>query len=108
MSRLTSFFLGVITGAAAGSLIGILFAPNEGKHTRDRISFQVSRMQSKLRTLIAEKEILLNEAKSQGEEHVHFVEQQAKRIDQQINNLGVEIDRLKKATKQKPQEVKKS
>ena len=107
MSRITSFLLGVFTGAAAGSLLGILYAPDEGKHTRDRISFQISRLQAKLRSLIVEKEILMNEAKFQGEEHVHFVEQQAKQIDNQINNLGIEIDKLKKAAKQKPQEIKK-
>ena len=37
MSKRGSFFEGIIVGALFGTLLGVLFAPQSGKQTRDKI-----------------------------------------------------------------------
>lgn len=80
MNKFTSFLIGFASGLAAGSITGILFAPNDGRDTRDRISFRMSRLVSKLRELVEEKEMLENEAKNRGLAHTEKTQREAKKI----------------------------
>jgi gas vesicle protein len=95
MNKFGSFILGVITGAAVGSVVGILFAPSEGKHTRDRLSYRLSRLQNELKELIATKEIYMNEAKNQGEELTNTTIKKAQKIQDKIDEISQQMKQSK-------------
>lgn len=38
-----SGFLAFLSGAALGAIVGILYAPDKGKNTRDRLSYQLDK-----------------------------------------------------------------
>ncbi len=47
-------FLAFLGGLATGAALGILFAPDTGKNTRDRLSFQLDKYLKKLKELLGE------------------------------------------------------
>lgn len=91
MNRLTSFLLGVITGGVLGSLAGILYAPNDGKHTRDKLTYQISRLQEMLKELLEKKESLANDAKSQGIDNLNNTKREAKKLQAELDKLNKQL-----------------
>lgn len=97
MNKFTSFVIGFVSGVAAGSITGILFAPNDGRDTRDRISFQISRLIDRLRELVEEKEKLENEAKNRGLAHTDKTRREAKKILAEFERaIKLEEDKTKR------------
>lgn len=54
MSKSGNFLAGLITGAMAGTVIALLYAPDTGANTRGRISYRLSNYRDELNELIAE------------------------------------------------------
>lgn len=54
MSKSGNFLAGLITGAMAGTVIALLYAPDTGANTRGRISYWLSNYRDELNELIAE------------------------------------------------------
>ena len=54
MSKTESFLTGLITGALAGSIIAVLYAPDTGTNTRKKLSYQMSHYRDELVDLIGE------------------------------------------------------
>lgn len=53
MSRKSDIFIAFAVGASLGATIGILFAPDNGKDTRDKLSFNLEKYKFKLKDLIS-------------------------------------------------------
>lgn len=83
-------------GAAAGTLIGILYAPDKGTNTREKLSFQLDKYRDILQELIDDfvsgKETpLTSEAKSQGQKVVDEAKNKAERLLEDVDELLEQI-----------------
>lgn len=88
-------FLAFISGAAIGAVVGILYAPDKGKNTRDRLSYQLDKYKDKLQEVVDEliegKEELLSEAKSRNAEVTKATIAKAEQIMNDISALQSSI-----------------
>jgi len=83
MGKTTNTLLAFALGAGVGAALGILFAPDTGANTRDKLSFKLSKYKKELEDLINElvdgKEIHLNEAKTEGKRVISEAKKQSRR-----------------------------
>ena len=85
-----------LAGAATGALLGILYAPDKGVNTREKLSFQLDKYRNMLQELIndfvAGKETpLTSEAKSQGQRVVDEAKNKAERLLEDVDELLEQI-----------------
>ena len=52
MNRGSSNLLAFVLGAATGAVIGILYAPDKGSNTRDKLSYQLDKYKKQLEDLL--------------------------------------------------------
>jgi len=86
-----------LLGAATGAILGILYAPHKGVHTRQKLSFQLEKyrgmLQSLVNDLIDGKETpLTSEAKSQGQKVVDEAKLKAEKLLEDVDEL---LDQIK-------------
>lgn len=67
MSRRSDVFLAFAAGAAVGAAVGILFAPDKGTNTREKLSKYLEIYKDKLKTLIEEYTLQEQTAATSGE-----------------------------------------
>jgi gas vesicle protein len=91
-SRDLAFFL---TGIATGTILGLLYAPEKGEVTRDRLSFRLSKYREQLEQLLND---LLNSAdlpenfqKSEGQRVVNDAREKAERLLEDVDRLMAQI-----------------
>lgn len=95
MSKKSNSLLAFLTGAATGAILGILYAPDKGEHTRDKLSYQLDKYRVKLDELLKEflegKELTENEAKKEGDKLVTDAKVKAEKLLDDVNGLITKI-----------------
>jgi len=95
-SRGNSFFA-FIFGVMTGGILGILFAPDKGTNTRDKLTYRLDKYKSRLEDIIDDlvegAEMTDNEARSEGEKIVKDAKVKAEKLLDDVNGL---IDQIKK------------
>lgn len=86
-----------LAGAAAGAILGILYAPEKGEHTRQKLSFQLEKYKDLLQRLVNDfvdgKETpLTSEAKSMGQKVVDEAKSKAEKLLEDVDEL---LDQIK-------------
>jgi len=99
MSKSGNFLAGLLTGALAGTVLALLYAPDTGKNTRDRLSYRLSNYKDELNDLITElrkeKQKLVSEAKEKGEKVVVEAKEKAEDLIKEAEGLLASIDSVK-------------
>jgi gas vesicle protein len=91
-----------LAGVAAGSAIGVLFAPEKGEVTRDKISTNLGDYRDQLKNFITElrergEEVALeyvggdNNAKAEGKKVVNEARQKAEKLLEDVEDLMGQI-----------------
>lgn len=86
---------GLLSGAAIGTAMGLLFAPDKGEHTRDRLSYRLNTYLDDLTRLIEKiryENQIVSDAKKEGELVVEEAQKRAEDLiseaEQLLKNIG--------------------
>jgi gas vesicle protein len=99
MSKNSNSLFAFLIGAGVGAALGVLFAPDTGTNTRDKLSFKLSKYKKELEELINElmegKELHLNEAKTEGKRVISEAKNKAENLLNDVNKLIDQINQGK-------------
>jgi len=95
MSSSNRSFLAFLTGVLTGVAVGIVFAPDKGEATRDKLTYRLAKYRDELQKLITDllnnKELKENAAKSQGEKVVNEAREKAEKLLEDVDRLMEQI-----------------
>ena len=95
MSKSSRTFWAFITGATVGGILGILYAPDSGENTRNKLFYQLQKYRNQLQGLIGDliegKEIPETMAKSEGKKVVNDAREKAERLLEDVEMMMSQI-----------------
>ena len=95
MSRSSKTLWAFIVGAAAWAVVGILYAPDKGENTRNKLYFQLNKYRDQLKSLINDmvdgKEIPDSMAKSEGKKVVNDTKVKAEKLLEDVEKMMSQI-----------------
>ncbi|GGZ34210.1 hypothetical protein GCM10007049_29430 [Echinicola pacifica] len=96
MSKQSNSILAFVLGAGVGAALGVLFAPDSGNNTRDKLSYQLSKYKAELEDIINDlmegKDLPMNEAKSEGKKVITEAKTKAENLLSDVNKLIDQIN----------------
>ncbi|MCH8233084.1 MAG: YtxH domain-containing protein [Bacteroidetes bacterium] len=91
MSKKSNSLFAFLLGTATGAILGILYAPDKGSNTRDRLSYKLDKYRSILEDLIEDlingDDLPNNAAKSQGQKVIDNAKERAEKLLVDVDNL---------------------
>lgn len=91
MSNSSKSLLAFLFGAATGAIIGLLYAPEKGTHTREKLSFMLDKYKNELEDLIQElvktKTSTESVAKSEGQKVIKNAKDKAEKLLEDVDDL---------------------
>lgn len=97
-----SALIAFLAGAAVGAILGILYAPDKGVNTREKLSFRLDKYRKMLEDFLGDlgsgREQLFagSEAKSQGDRVVSEAKEKAERLLDDVDELLAQLRGTKK------------
>ncbi|HYG38744.1 MAG TPA: YtxH domain-containing protein [Cytophagales bacterium] len=91
MSKGTSTLIAFLAGITAGLTVGVLYAPDRGKNTRDRLSYKLTKYRDLLKeyieAIVEGKDTTLTSARSEGERVVNDAKERAEKLLGDVEDL---------------------
>ena len=96
MSRSSNTFLAFLAGVTTGALLGVLFAPDKGSNTRDRLTYALDKYKQRLEDLLDDvingRDEAISEARNEGKRVVKDAKEKAEKLLHDVDEL---IDQIK-------------
>jgi gas vesicle protein len=102
MSKKSNALMAFLTGAAVGAILGVLYAPDKGSNTREKLSFRLDKYKKMLEDfingMVDGKEVPLNnDAKSLSGKVVSEAKDKAEKLLEDVDELLSQIRGNKKS-----------